>query len=111
MRLNRINPTGSASRKNARSSRLSDGPAQPKMTALGSGLGKNAFNAALPQLRAEALCLARIGDRTDVQAIEHASLAEIGELLRHRSPQTTALYARVDLGALRALAVPWPGDA
>ncbi len=40
-----------------------------------------------------------------------ASLAEIGQLLRHRSPQTTALYARVDLGALRALAVPWPGGA
>ena len=40
-----------------------------------------------------------------------ASLAEIGELLRHRSPQTTALYARVDLAALRALALPWPGVA
>lgn len=40
-----------------------------------------------------------------------ASLAEIGELLRHRSPQTTALYARVDLAALRALALPWPGGA
>lgn len=40
-----------------------------------------------------------------------ASLAEIGELLRHRSPQTTALYARVDLVALRALALPWPGGA
>lgn len=40
-----------------------------------------------------------------------ASLAEIGELLRHRSPQSTALYARVDLAALRALALPWPGGA
>lgn len=40
-----------------------------------------------------------------------ASLAEIGELLRHRSPQTTALYARVDLAALRALALSWPGGA
>ncbi len=38
-----------------------------------------------------------------------ASLAEIGELLRHRSPQTTALYARVDLAALRELAPCWPG--
>jgi site-specific recombinase XerD len=26
-----------------------------------------------------------------------ASLSEIGELLRHRSPQTTAIYAKVDL--------------
>jgi integrase/recombinase XerD len=40
-----------------------------------------------------------------------ASLVEIGELLRHRSPQTTAIYARVDLVALRALALPWPGGA
>ena len=40
-----------------------------------------------------------------------ASLTEIGELLRHRSPQTTAIYARVDLIALRALALPWPGGA
>ncbi len=38
-----------------------------------------------------------------------ASLAEIGELLRHRSPNTTALYAKVDLVALRTLALPWPG--
>jgi integrase/recombinase XerD len=38
-----------------------------------------------------------------------ASLAEIGELLRHRSPDTTSLYAKVDLGALRAMAPPWPG--
>jgi site-specific recombinase XerD len=40
-----------------------------------------------------------------------ASLAEIGELLRHRSPQTTMIYAKVDLVALRPLALPWPGAA
>ena len=40
-----------------------------------------------------------------------ASLAEIAELLRHRSPQTTTIYAKVDLGALRTLALPWPGSA
>lgn len=38
-----------------------------------------------------------------------ASLAEIGEVLRHRSPQSTSIYARVDLQALRSLALPWPG--
>ncbi len=38
-----------------------------------------------------------------------ASLTEIGELLRHRSPNTTAIYAKVDLVSLRALALPWPG--
>jgi integrase/recombinase XerD len=40
-----------------------------------------------------------------------ASLSEIGELLRHRSPQTTAIYAKVDLASLRALALPWPESA
>ncbi len=44
------------------------------------------------------------------QMLRHgASLAEIGELLCHRSPQTTAIYAKVDLAALRTLAVAWPG--
>ena len=37
------------------------------------------------------------------------SLDEIGELLRHQSPDTTAIYAKVDLAALRTLALPWPG--
>jgi site-specific recombinase XerD len=40
---------------------------------------------------------------------EGSSLDEIGELLRHRSPNTTAVYAKVDLVALRTLALPWPG--
>jgi integrase/recombinase XerD len=38
-----------------------------------------------------------------------ASLAEIGAVLRHRSPQTTAIYAKVDHRALGPLARPWPG--
>lgn len=46
------------------------------------------------------------------QMLRHgASLAEIGEVLRHRSPHTTAIYAKVDLAALRTLAVAWPGGA
>ena len=40
-----------------------------------------------------------------------ASLSEIGELLRHRSPQTTAIYAKVDLDSLATLALSWPGGA
>jgi len=40
-----------------------------------------------------------------------ASLAEIGELLGHRSPETTKIYTKVDLDALRTLALPWPGGA
>ena len=38
-----------------------------------------------------------------------ASLAEIGELLRHQHPDTTTIYAKVDLSALRSLALPWLG--
>jgi integrase/recombinase XerD len=37
------------------------------------------------------------------------SLAEIGQVLRHRRPHTTAAYTKVNVEALRALARPWPG--
>jgi len=37
-----------------------------------------------------------------------APLHEIGELLRHRSVLTTAIYAKVDRDRLRELARPWP---
>jgi integrase/recombinase XerD len=40
-----------------------------------------------------------------------ASLAEIGQVLRHREQKTTAIYAKVDRDALRTLARPWPGGA
>ena len=40
-----------------------------------------------------------------------ASLPEIGELLRHRSQLSTSIYAKVDLAALRPLALPWPGSS
>lgn len=42
---------------------------------------------------------------------EGCSLDEIGELLRHKSPDTTAIYAKVDLVALHSLALPWPGGS
>jgi len=38
-----------------------------------------------------------------------ASLSEIGDVLGHRHPQTTKIYAKVDIKALRTLALPWPG--
>lgn len=37
-----------------------------------------------------------------------ASMAEIGQILRHRSPQTTEIYAKVDVVSLGAIARPWP---
>jgi integrase/recombinase XerD len=36
-------------------------------------------------------------------------LAQVGQVLRHRSQLSTALYAKVDHAALRELARPWPG--
>lgn len=38
-----------------------------------------------------------------------ASLVEIGRVLGHRRPHSTAVYAKVDLVALAELAEPWPG--
>ncbi len=40
-----------------------------------------------------------------------APLAEIGQVLRHRSQLATAIYAKVDYEALRMLARPWPAGA
>jgi site-specific recombinase XerD len=37
-----------------------------------------------------------------------ATMSEIGEVLRHRAPNTTEIYAKVDFNGLRSLAHPWP---
>jgi integrase/recombinase XerD len=37
-----------------------------------------------------------------------ASLAEISQVLRHRSTNTTRLYAKVEFEGLRGVALPWP---
>ena len=39
-----------------------------------------------------------------------ASLGEIGDVLGHRQLQTTSIYTKVDIDALRSLALPWPGS-
>lgn len=40
-----------------------------------------------------------------------ATLSEIGHLLRHKSYDTTRIYAKVDIEELRTLSLPWPGGA
>ena len=40
-----------------------------------------------------------------------ASLTEIGQLLRHGQPNTTQIYAKVDIESLRGIAMVWPGGA
>lgn len=42
---------------------------------------------------------------------QEVPLAEIGQVLRHRSPVSTAGYARVDVDQLRTLTQPWPATA
>lgn len=38
-----------------------------------------------------------------------ASLGEIGQILRHQSPDTTAIYAKVDERSLHSITFAWPG--
>jgi integrase len=40
----------------------------------------------------------------------HVPLVQIAEVLRHKSLQSTAIYARADTDQLRRLAAPWPGS-
>jgi site-specific recombinase XerD len=68
------------------------------------------------------LALARAGVRPRPRRVAHlfrhslatrmirhgASITEIAEVLRHRSQNTTAIYAKVSLEALRSVARPWP---
>ncbi len=39
---------------------------------------------------------------------EGATMREIAEILRHRSLNTTRIYAKVDLKSLREITIPWP---
>lgn len=58
--------------------------------------------------------------RTGVHILRHsvasrllrtgAPMKDIADLLRHRSLDTSAIYAKVDLTKLAAVALPWPGS-
>ena len=39
-----------------------------------------------------------------------STLFEIGAVLRHKSPDTTAHYAKVNVAALLQIAQPWPNE-
>jgi site-specific recombinase XerD len=43
--------------------------------------------------------------------LQRTPLKEIADILRHRSLDTSAIYAKVDTRRLAAVALPWPGDA
>lgn len=54
----------------------------------------------------------RLRHTTATQMLQaEASLAEVGQVLRHRTAATTAIYAKVDRGRLVELAMAWPGAA
>ena len=40
-----------------------------------------------------------------------SSLKDVADVLRHRSLNTTLIYAKLDSGNLSAVALPWPGSA
>ncbi|MEY3289321.1 MAG: hypothetical protein RLZZ419_1563 [Pseudomonadota bacterium] len=46
------------------------------------------------------------------QLLEHgSSLKEVADILRHRSLDTSLIYAKLDNSKLSAVALPWPGSA
>ncbi|MDP2786153.1 MAG: tyrosine-type recombinase/integrase [Sulfurimicrobium sp.] len=77
-------------------------------------------SAAIDNIIRRALVLAKLNpSRKGAHLLRHslairmlgngASLGEIGEILRHSHPNTTEIYAKVNLRALSAIAQPWPG--
>jgi integrase len=40
-----------------------------------------------------------------------SSIKEVADILRHRSLNTSLIYAKLDQGALSGVALPWPGSA
>jgi integrase/recombinase XerD len=70
-------------------------------------MGRACQRAGLPRLGAHRL---RHTLATDLLRAG-SPLAEVGQVLRHRSQLSTAIYAKVDDDSLRALARPWPGGA
>ena len=39
------------------------------------------------------------------------TLKDVADMLRHRALDTSMIYAKVDIGRLAAVAMPWPGSA
>jgi integrase/recombinase XerD len=70
-------------------------------------MGRACHRAGLPQVGAHRLRHTLASDLLRAGA----PLAEIGQVLRHRSQLSTTIYAKVDHATLRTLARPWPVGA
>jgi site-specific recombinase XerD len=78
-------------------------------------------SAAVSSVAARALAAAGIAGGGGAHRLRHTAacgvlaagggLIEVGQLLRHASPETSAIYARSDQRALAVLARPWPTGA
>src|SRR6185312_11210060 len=106
LRWKRMKPTGSASRKKARSSAARIAPAQPKIAArgaAGSGADEEAGDMTMLQLFADMLGLAAVADRAGLDAVPDAALAEIGARPFGAEAAEEILLRRADLapGAAR----------
>jgi hypothetical protein len=92
------------------------GPATRAVLLLLARLGLRAIEVSRPQLDDRDWHAGEIS--VDVKAHRHdqlplpyegASMIDISQVLRHNRLQSTAIYAKVDLGRLRLAASPWPG--
>jgi integrase/recombinase XerD len=90
----------------------SSAPYQPFKRSSGiSGVVRLALNrAGIPDAPSQGANLLRHSAATSMLCAG-ASLDAVGTVLRHRSIDTTAHYAKVDLAMLRLIAQPWPGEA
>lgn len=83
-------------------------PYQPlSAAAVRAIMGRACARAGLPRLGAHRLRHTLASDLLRAGS----PLSEVGQILRHRAASSTAVYAKVDHAALRALARSWPGGA
>jgi site-specific recombinase XerD len=81
------------------------GPIRPDL--VGDVVERACLRAGLPHVGPHRLRHALAGELLR----QGAGLVAISQVLRHQDLATTALYAKVDLSALRQVAQPWPGTA
>lgn len=75
-------------------------------TAVGKVIKRTCRRIGLPQASAHAL-RHTVASRLVTNG---SSLKEVADLLRHRSLETTLIYAKLDTPKLAAVALPWPGS-